>query len=192
MDLGPAGERVAGNVGEFRGKRGMSLRELSAALGEIGRPILPSGIVKIENGTRRVDVADLVALALALRVTPNRLFLSADHNSEPMALTPAVETTANGAWRWACGEHVIRPGVHGAPPVREVLDFMAENRPHVSGHDLPGQLAKHRDVLQPVARAARAALAAGVPAGVLMQLMVIADTIDGDLAATEDDGDGPG
>ena len=45
----------------------------------------------------------------------------------------------------------------------KVLAFMAENRPHAAGNDLSAQLAKHRDVLRPVVRAARAALDAGVP-----------------------------
>src|SRR5438477_366606 len=84
------------------------------------------------------------------------LVLGGDHNSEPMALTPAVEVTANHAWRWACGEQVIRPGVHGASPIREQLNFMAENRPHDSGDDLLAQLEEHRDVIRPFVRAVRA------------------------------------
>ncbi len=51
------------------------MRELSARLTKLGRPILPSGITKLEQGKRRVDVDDLVALAAALRVTPTRLLL---------------------------------------------------------------------------------------------------------------------
>jgi hypothetical protein len=190
MDLGPVGERVARNITAFA--RGTSLRELSAALGEIGRPILPSGIIKAEKGERRVDAADLVAFALVLGVTPNRLILSADHNSEPVALAPGVETTANGAWRWACGEHVIRPGAHGPPTWRDEVAFMAENRPHAAAYDLSAQLRKHRDALRPVVQAARAALSEGVPVGVLMQAMIIADTIGDDLPGPEDDGDGKG
>jgi transcriptional regulator with XRE-family HTH domain len=183
---GPVGQRVARNVSERRD--GMSLRDLSAALGDVGRPILPSGIIKIENGTRRVDADDLVALALTLGVTPNRLMLGAEHDSEPIRLTPQVETIANGAWRWACGEQVIRPGAHGAPPLRDVLAFMVENRPHAAAGDLSAQLAEHRDALQPVVRAARAALAAGVPVGVLLHAMLIADTIGDELPGGGTDG----
>lgn len=190
MDLGPAGQRVANNVGALRERRGMSLRQLSAALGRIGRPILPSGIIKAENGTRRVDAADLIALALVLGVTPNRLMLSADHNSETVELSVGVETTANGAWRWACGEHVIRPGVRGAPPLRDVLDFMVENRPHAAGQDLSAQLGEHRVALAPFVRAARSALDAGVPPSVLMHALVIADTIGVDALGTPDGDDG--
>jgi hypothetical protein len=42
-----------------------------------GRPILPSGLSKIEQGQRAVDVDDLVALAIALQVNPNALLLPA-------------------------------------------------------------------------------------------------------------------
>jgi hypothetical protein len=188
QQLGPVGQRVARNVSKFRGA--MSLRDLSAALGEVGRPILPSGIIKIEKGTRRVDADDLAALALTLGVAPNRLMLGAEHDSEPVKLTPLVETTANGAWRWACGEHVIRPGTHGPPPLRDELAFMAENRPHAATGDLGAQLIKHRDALQPVVRAARAALATGVPVGVLQHAMLIADTIGDELPGGGTDGQG--
>ena len=49
----------------------MSLRDCRPHSREVGRPILPSGIIKIEKGTRQVD--DLAALALTLGVAPNRL-----------------------------------------------------------------------------------------------------------------------
>jgi transcriptional regulator with XRE-family HTH domain len=71
--LGSVGQRVAKEVARLRGRT--TVRELSARLSKLGRPILPSGITKIEQGSRRVDVDDLVALALALEVTPTRLLL---------------------------------------------------------------------------------------------------------------------
>lgn len=71
--LGSVGQRVAKEVARLRGRT--PVRELSARLAKLGRPILPSGITKIEQGSRRVDVDDLVALALALEVTPTRLLL---------------------------------------------------------------------------------------------------------------------
>jgi transcriptional regulator with XRE-family HTH domain len=80
--LGPVGQQVAANVKASRGRRGMSVRDLSRRLTELGRPILPSGITKIEQGARRVDVDDLNALAAALGVSPTRLLL---HGSEDEA-----------------------------------------------------------------------------------------------------------
>ncbi len=71
--LGSVGQRVAKEVARLRGST--SVRELSSRLAKLGRPILPSGITKIEQGKRRVDADDLVALAVALQVTPTRLLM---------------------------------------------------------------------------------------------------------------------
>lgn len=49
------------------------MRALSQRLSELGHPLLPSGITKIEQGKRGVDVDDLVALARALEVRPEQL-----------------------------------------------------------------------------------------------------------------------
>lgn len=77
--VGPVGRQVAANVKTLRGR--IPVRELSARLEQLGRPILPSGITKIEQGARRVDVDDLAALAEAFDVSPYRLLLpGADQN----------------------------------------------------------------------------------------------------------------
>lgn len=69
-----------------------------------GRPIQASGLAKTEAGDRRVDADDLVALALALDATPNRLLLSGV--PEPVPLTPKRSLTFPEAWAWASGEHL--------------------------------------------------------------------------------------
>jgi transcriptional regulator with XRE-family HTH domain len=90
--LGSVGQRVAKEVARLRGRT--TVRELSARLTKLGRPILPSGITKIEQGTRRVDADDLVALAVALKVTPTRLLLGPPPTDGPD--DPAHEE----AWEW--------------------------------------------------------------------------------------------
>jgi transcriptional regulator with XRE-family HTH domain len=124
-------ERVAANVAVLRGRRGLSVRTLSARLGGLGHPILPSGITKIENGSRRVDVEDLLALAVALDVSPVTLLMPHEPTDEGVALTPAVTASAQAAWRWAVGEQpLVRSGGGqlelGSPEWRA---FVAENRP---------------------------------------------------------------
>lgn len=113
------------NVKELRIRRGLSHRELSRRLGEIGRPILPSGIVKLEHRQRRVDADDLMALAVALGVTPNRLLLPGYVRDDTVALTPAVQASQGGAWWWATGERRL-PGAFAVSDQQ----FGAENRPH--------------------------------------------------------------
>jgi transcriptional regulator with XRE-family HTH domain len=73
VEQGPVGKAVARNIRRLRDSQGLSLHELSGRLRRIGRPILPSGISKIEAGSRRVDVDDLAALAHALGTDPNTL-----------------------------------------------------------------------------------------------------------------------
>lgn len=83
---------MAKEVARLRGRT--TVRELSARLAKLGRPILPSGITKIEQGTRRVDVDDLVALAAVLKVTPTRLLLGPPPSAE--GDDPAHEDV----WEW--------------------------------------------------------------------------------------------
>ena len=70
---GPVGRNLVANVEHLRRARGLSLRKLSAALGEAGRAVPPLGLSRMANGERRVDVDELVALAEVLRVTPDVL-----------------------------------------------------------------------------------------------------------------------
>jgi transcriptional regulator with XRE-family HTH domain len=148
---GPIAPRVAANIRALREDRRLTLDDLSNRLYALGRPIQRSGLSKIESGDRRVDTDDLVALALALDVTPNRLLLPGRSETEAeVELTAGARPVAlpwNLAWRWACGEEVARsltvehllanldrdddraPGpVQLAREV--VVRFSHENRPH--------------------------------------------------------------
>ena len=96
--LGPTGLRVANNVKRLRGQT--SLRELSERLESLGQTVHPSAITRVEQGDRRVDVDDLVALALALGVTPNRLLLDPEADGGELALTSQRTVTRWQAWEW--------------------------------------------------------------------------------------------
>lgn len=130
--VGEVGARVGENVASLRGR--MSFRELAERLNEQGRPIDGPGVFKIEHGFRRVDVEDLLALAVALGCSPNRLLLSAEADDEPVTLTSATTTTRRDAWRWATGEAPL-------PPRNLDFDhafaFERENAPHKSTHMTP-------------------------------------------------------
>ncbi|OOC07543.1 hypothetical protein B0293_07700 [Amycolatopsis azurea DSM 43854] len=103
QNIGPTGERVAHNLRALRGV--MTYKELSDRLDRLGRPIPVLGLSRIENNARRVDADDLIALALALNVPPNRLLLPVDGSSVP--LTTTVEEDQEFAWRWAYGEEPL-------------------------------------------------------------------------------------
>lgn len=102
--LGPSGETVRANIARLRTSAKFSYAELSRRLEEAGRAIAPLGLRRIESGTRRVDVDDLVALAVVLGVNPNALLMpevigTGLHRS----VTGAGEIRTITAWHWARG-----------------------------------------------------------------------------------------
>lgn len=114
--VGPVGLRVAENLKRLRGR--VPVRELSARLEALGRPILPSGITKIEQGSRRVDVDDLVALAQALEVSPMRLLLPAAGD-----LAELEELEERGALRLVV-EEARRVVVQEGVAFEDLIDYL--------------------------------------------------------------------
>jgi transcriptional regulator with XRE-family HTH domain len=97
---GPVSRYVADNLVRLRKARGLSTTRLAAELKEIGHSIPATGITRIEKGERRVDVDDLAALAVALKVSPTAFLLPptlvGTVEVAPKRSVPAVE-----AWMWA-------------------------------------------------------------------------------------------
>lgn len=158
---GPSSARVAANVRRLRTEQQLSTYELARLLGDAGWPIGAGGITRIEAGERRVDVDDLVALAVVFGVSPNLLLLP--ESPAPLLplqaeveLAPNVVTNLGGAWAWMTGEMVHR----GSAPVtlRDEAQFALVNRPHrfallgdVNRADL--QVADHQRIHREVVRA---------------------------------------
>jgi transcriptional regulator with XRE-family HTH domain len=109
--LGPTGETVRANIIRLRDKRGMGYTELSERLKDIGKPITPMGLRRIQNGARRVDTDDLFALAVALGVSPTTLLIpNADDGAEQVAATGVVDDCdAEQLWKWLHVEESIDP-----------------------------------------------------------------------------------
>jgi transcriptional regulator with XRE-family HTH domain len=116
-DLGPIGVTVTHNVRHFREARRLSYAELSRQLADIGRDIPPLGLRRIESGERRVDVDDLVALALALGVSPLALLLP----TEASSLVPDGDSySPERLWDWARGHQTL---------TGDALTFMRDSNP---------------------------------------------------------------
>ena len=93
---------VAANIRAARQAIGMDLRTMSDALGAAGRKLSPSGISKLENGDRRVDVDDLTVIAYLLRTSPAALLTPPD---EQTTLTGVPESfLPEEVEKWARGE----------------------------------------------------------------------------------------
>lgn len=75
IEIGWAGETVLHNLPRFRALRRMTLMDLAERLDELGRPMSVPTLSAVENGKRRIDVDDLVHLALALDVSPAALLM---------------------------------------------------------------------------------------------------------------------
>lgn len=122
------GQAVAANVRRLREQRGMSTYELSRKLKEAGRPIAASAIAKLERAERRVDVGDLVTLAVALRVNPSALLLPLEDAPEKtIELTGRGAVSAADAWAWADGERPL--DLDESRSSTDMLDFDLYARP---------------------------------------------------------------
>lgn len=103
----PVGRRIGTTVRRLRHERGLDLRRLAERLAEEGRPISLAQLSKLELGQRRVDVDDLVALAVVLNVTPSQLLMPdppAEGEDQVVQLTPHRRVGWHRAWRWMCGD----------------------------------------------------------------------------------------
>jgi len=139
IELGATGRAVAANVKRLRKERGMSLRALSEALATVGRGLSQDAINKIENGAekdtpkqiRRVDVDDLMALAVVLNVNPSALLLPHDvvgRSAGNAEITGVGEVPGWLAWGWADG---VCPLVDPEedPDGAKWLDYAMNSRP---------------------------------------------------------------
>ncbi|MGI5274883.1 helix-turn-helix domain-containing protein [Nonomuraea sp. CA-218870] len=107
-EVGPSGAHVAANLRRLRGVRGLSTSQLSKLLSDHGRPIQQSGITRMEKGDRKIDVDDLVALAVVLGVNPNALLLPPVADQTSTEVTVAGEVSSWRAWRWADGQEPLK------------------------------------------------------------------------------------
>ena len=103
---GSTADTVAANVKRLREDQRLGLRALAARLSDAGRPLTHTALDKIERGTRRVDVDDLMALAASLRVSPIRLLM-------PHTVTPHEQV--QGTCRSPEPAHLLWDVLRAAP-----------------------------------------------------------------------------
>ena len=182
MDHGPTAHRVAGNIRELRRERELDLAGLSALLTQLGHAIGLNTLSKIERGTRRVDVDDLVALAFALDVTPNRLILTGTADARIIVLTGDTQITTASAWEWATGNMMLpRDPVENDETheidLDRVAQFARDNRPHEPPDTTFADLHGHQQQLATVMDAVIQAEKAGVPWRAIRDWLDFQDTI---------------
>jgi transcriptional regulator with XRE-family HTH domain len=176
LEIGPVGERVAANLAALRASCGLHQAQLAKRMTDIGRPMSGAVVSKTEKLDRRIDVDDLVAFAVALGTTPNRLLLAAlaDQPDEIDLAPKSARVPTRTAWEWATGELPLSLPIHVTPRwsrpdpdtqsvqdevwgeawEEELRQFHQENRPHsdeLSGADISAamrELDNHPDVMK--------------------------------------------
>lgn len=104
VQLGATGEQVRANVRRLRERRGVSQAQLARQTADTSRPLASTAINEIENGARRVDVDDLLTLAVALGVNPNALLMPDRIGDDlDVEVSGAAPVNSARAWQWARG-----------------------------------------------------------------------------------------
>lgn len=144
IPMGPTARTVAMNVRRLRKEASLSVYALSARLRELGCAISPSAITKIEKcvscdggrQTRRVDVDDLMALAVTLHVSPSALLLPLDDDStHRVEVTGAGSVDAEDAWDWMDGKRPLKATPDFEPRMSdERMNYLLRSRPPQRRH----------------------------------------------------------
>jgi transcriptional regulator with XRE-family HTH domain len=120
IEIGWTGETVMHNLPRFRGLRRMTLTDLSESLHGLGRPMSVPTLSAVENGKRRIDVDDLIHLALALDVSPAALLMpAANAMDDTIGHAPGApsheEALAAHWWLWLRSEYPLWAGPATTP-----------------------------------------------------------------------------
>lgn len=103
IEHGPTGRVVAANISRFRDLRGLRLAGLSERMTGVGRPLSLTVLSAIENGSRRVDVDDLVAISAALEVSPAAMLMEPvpdPYGAAGATVSPRGDSEAGPLWDW--------------------------------------------------------------------------------------------
>jgi transcriptional regulator with XRE-family HTH domain len=102
--LAATGETVRANVRRLREASNLGYAELARRVKATGRGIPELGLRRIEEGRRRVDADDLMALAVALDVSPITLLMPPTTDADDAVALVVGNVTARQLWRWLTAE----------------------------------------------------------------------------------------
>lgn len=91
----------------WRDNRRLTTQKLADLMDELGEPIHPSAITKIEKGRREVTLDEWIAFSAALNVPPVALILPLDGKPSRVHLTRKSEIHPHLALEWAIGQEPL-------------------------------------------------------------------------------------
>lgn len=127
-DTGPTGQTVAANLTRIREHKGLTYTQVSKMLAGGGRSISPLAVRRIEDGERKVDADDLMAIASVLDVSPTYFLMPATNGpDDEVRVTGRAEPVgAKQLYDFLHGEH----GIEGRPVrVAEWLRYLLATAP---------------------------------------------------------------
>lgn len=120
-DVGRSSHLLALNVRKLREAQRLSYRDLEAKLREYGKPILASGLLKLERGERRTDVEELTALAWVLGPMPPGRLLTTNPEG---AFLPAAVAKEHEEAIGKVSKAILDIAVAARVSPRSVIDFV--------------------------------------------------------------------
>ncbi|MDC8973982.1 helix-turn-helix domain-containing protein [Mycobacterium marinum] len=127
-DYGATAATVATNVKRLRENKNLSYTQVSDRLRQIaGWSINAVGVRRIEAGERRVNVDDLMSLAVAFGVSPLTLLMPKAQNSDnSVEITGVADEPlqAGRLWNWLVGRLPLV-----GETAEEALDFLVRSVP---------------------------------------------------------------
>jgi transcriptional regulator with XRE-family HTH domain len=106
----------------------VSLKQLEERTALRGRKISLSALSKIENGDRKVDVDDLLVIALALDTSPTALLLPIEGEPDDSVRVTGGYGSLALIWGWAVGAQSIDPrGNERAFKARSLPDWYIDD-----------------------------------------------------------------
>ncbi len=147
IELGPTGRVVAERIRAYREGKNLTWTQLAKRMSECGRPITAIALRRIEDGERRVDVDDLLALAYTLEVNPHALLFPrlsiSDGIVETVEVSGLSKISGETLWEWADGERPLYD------PTEDPRAFTGRTRPswkYTVDHDAADKLSLRREL----------------------------------------------
>lgn len=106
IEEGASAVTARDNLRRIRTEKGVTWTALSKMLADVGRKIPAISLRRIEDGDRRMDVDDILALAFVLDVRPYDLLLPVRESGRVVEVTGPGERQSDEIWSWA---------LHGTP-----------------------------------------------------------------------------